>query len=99
MYDSQGHPRHAGAFEWDDGNEEELWKHRIVPAEVYDVWAAGPVWVPNRRHRAGDWKMIGRTRGGRRLTIIVRYYPERQTIRPITGWDSTRGEISRYFKE
>jgi uncharacterized DUF497 family protein len=98
MYDER-HPRHASDFEWDDGNESELWDHSIVADEVHDVWCSGPTWVPNRKHRAGDWKMIGRTRGGRRLTIVVRHYPDRSTVRPITGWDCTKAELSKYFKE
>jgi hypothetical protein len=54
--------------------------------------------VPNVRHRAGDWKMLGQTNGGRRLTIVVRLYSDRNVLRPITGWDSTAGERSRYFE-
>jgi len=54
---------------------------------------------PNRKHRAGDWKMVGTTRGGRALTIVVRWQEERVVLRPITGWDCTRGERSRYLKD
>ncbi len=42
---------------------------------------------------------MGLTRGGRRLTIVLRYYSERRSVRPITGWESTDGEITRYFKK
>lgn len=90
-------PRNAEAWEWDEGNENELADHRIDPEEVYQVWENDPTWVPNTRHRPGDRKMIGRTHGGRRLTIVVRYYEDRRTIRPITGWDATKGEITEYF--
>src|SRR5579871_5820901 len=44
----------------------------------------------------GDYKMIGRTDGGRLLTIVVRWDLSRRTLRPITGWDSTAGERTRY---
>jgi hypothetical protein len=47
----------------------------------------------------GDWKMIGRTRGGRRLTIVVRYYADRRTVRPITGWETPKSERSKYGEE
>jgi uncharacterized DUF497 family protein len=92
------HPREAEAWEWDEGNEAELARHAISATEVEQVWENGPVFVPNRRHRAGDWKMLGLTHGGRRLTIVIRYFQERRTIRPITGWPTTDGEKSRYFK-
>ena len=92
------HPTTATAWEWDDGNERELAGHGISSMDVYEVWANGAYWVPNRRGRSGDWKMCGRTDGGRRLTVVVRFYPDRGLIRPITGWDATHGERSRYFK-
>ena len=91
-------PSDAEAGEWDQGNEEELHRHRITAWDVYEVWANGPTWVPNVRHRAGDWKMLGQTNGGRRLTIVVRLHSDRNVLRPITGWDSTAGERSRYFE-
>jgi uncharacterized DUF497 family protein len=91
-------PSHAEAREWDEGNERELAGHGIAPAEVLEVWANRPIWVPNARHRSGDWKMCGTTYSWRRLTIVVRYPADRGAIRPITGWDTTRGERSRYFK-
>jgi hypothetical protein len=40
------HPLEGEAWEWDEGNEAELWAHKIVPREVYEVWENGPVWVP-----------------------------------------------------
>jgi hypothetical protein len=92
------HPSEGEAWEWDEGNEAELWAHKIVPREVYEVWENGPVWVPNIGHHAGDWKMIGRTSGGRPLTIVIRLYPDRGVLRPITGWRTTTGERSRHLK-
>lgn len=93
-----GHPSEAECWGWDEGNEEELAAHRILPEEVEDVWWEGPIWVPNIKHRSGDWKMIGLTGAGRRLTIVVRYYEDRRLLRPITGWETTDGERNRYFK-
>ena len=92
------HPTSADCWEWDEGNEEELTGHHITPQEVYEVWANGPIWVPNTRHRAGDWKMLGRTDGERRLAIVIRYYMDRSMLRAITGWDATAGEQSKYLK-
>jgi uncharacterized DUF497 family protein len=91
------HPADAEYWEWDEGNESELWNHHIEADEVVQVWENRPVWVPNIRHRAGDWKMIGATHGGRRITVVVRYNDENRTLRPITAWRCTDGEISRYF--
>lgn len=90
------HPAEAELWSWDEGNESELAAHGISPWEVEEVFGEGPKWAPNKRNRAGDWKMVGRTSGGRRLTVIVRFYEESALLRPITGWDSTSGERSRY---
>jgi hypothetical protein len=92
------HPSCAEWWEWDEGNEEELARHHITPQETYEVRTNNPIWIPNRRYRAGDWKMLGRTDGGRPLAIVIRYYTDRSTLRPITGWDATVGEQSKYLK-
>ena len=91
-------PSGGEAWEWDEGNESELARHGISPSEVYEVWENGPVWVPNIRHHTGDWKLLGRTHGGRPLTIVIRLYSDRGVLRVITGWRTTSGERSRYFK-
>jgi uncharacterized DUF497 family protein len=92
------HPSRAEAFEWNEGNESELAAHHIRPEEVYEVWANGPAFAPNVKRRAGDWKLVGFTNGGRSLTIVIRYDDEARIIRAITGWSSTQGEQSRYLK-
>ena len=88
------HPRQAATFEWDAANEDELARHRLMPREVVDVFDSEPVWLRNKRQGSGNWRMVGRTAGGRVLTVIVLYRAETRTLRPITGWDATRGERS-----
>lgn len=90
-------PRDAEAWEWDDRNEGELAAHVIRLAEVEQVWANDPILLPNRKHRAGDWKMVGLTNGGRALTIILRYNEDRRTLRAITGWEATPADHARYL--
>lgn len=94
-----GHPSQAAFWEWWEGDEDELYQHRISPDEVYEAWGNNPKFARNKRRRAGDWKMMGRSNGGRRLTIVLRYYADRRSVRPITGWESTDGEITRYFEK
>ena len=89
-------PWDAEGFEWDEENEGELWDHKIRPCEVEQVFWNRPVWVRNKKEGSGDYKMIGRTNGGRRLTIVVETKEVTRMLRPITGWESTRGELSRY---
>ena len=84
------------AFEWDDGNESELARHLITPEEVEQVFDNQPAWASNKRNRPGNRLMIGRTNGGRLLTIAVHIFPELELIRAITGWGTTSGERTRY---
>jgi len=52
--------------------------------------------VPNRR-RSGDWLLIGRTDGGRVLTLVLVYKERQRLLRVFTGWPSTIGERRRYL--
>jgi uncharacterized DUF497 family protein len=91
-------PWDAEGFEWDEANESELAdpRHPIQPWEVEQVFWNGPVWARDKRKASGDYKMVGRTDGGRRLTIVVEVKASKWQVRPITGWESTKGELSRY---
>jgi uncharacterized DUF497 family protein len=90
------HPSQAEAFEWDDGNELELARHHITPIEVVQVFENEPVWAFNKRGRSGDWVMYGRTNAGRPLTIVALLKGD--SLRPITGWDMSTGERTRYLR-
>jgi uncharacterized DUF497 family protein len=81
------HPSEASEFEWDNGNESEFVRHGITPEEAEQVFDNHPEWLPNKRNRAGDWRMVGETDGGRRLMIIVRIVVPDYHLRAITGWD------------
>ncbi len=91
-------PRSAEALEWDEGNESELAAHRISSLDVEDVFWSKPIWFPNRDNRSGEWKMLGRNRGGRALTIVCAWDDVRRVLRPITGWDATDGEKGKYLR-
>ena len=91
-------PSHAEALEWDEGNERELagaW-HRAGGGargvgQPADLGAERPPQVRRLEDVRHDLQLG-------RLTIVVPYPADRGAIRPITGWDTTRGERSRYFK-
>jgi hypothetical protein len=95
------HPRDAEGFEWDEANESELGQpdHPVMPWEVEQVFWNRPVWPKNKKGRSGDHMMVGRTRGGRKLTIIVQAKPTSGLLRAITGWDSTPAELSKYGRK
>jgi len=91
------HPRDAEVIELDDGNESELAGHHISAVEVTQLLLNEPTWAPNKKGRAGLWLAVGYTNGGRALTVPVAYDEVRLAVRPITGWDTTAGERTRYL--
>lgn len=93
-----GHPRDAETVDFDEGNELELAEHRITPAEVVELLTNDPFWSRNKKGRAGLWKAVGYTDAGRPLTVPATYDDSRMMVRPITGWDSTDGEKTKYLK-
>lgn len=93
------HPSNADSFVWDDANLEKMHQHGIQEYEVEEVFLNGPRWGRNINRGSGDWKMVGLTGGGRQLTIVVAVYVESRTLRAITGWDCTPGEVTRYLSK
>ncbi len=93
------HPRDAEGFEWNQKNQDELWSHNIRPWEVEEVFWNHPVWARNKKGRKGDYLMVGRTNGGRKLTIPVRPHAVSRQLEPITGWESSLAELSKYGRE
>jgi uncharacterized DUF497 family protein len=95
-------PEEAEAFEWDDdeqerGNTAHLADHGIDPVEAEQVFYNEGRFAPNKKGMSGDWLLVGRTDGGRVLTLVAVYKDDQRVIRFITGWDSTGGEQARYL--
>lgn len=92
------HPSDADEIDLDEHNEAELAGHGISASEVVQVLCNEPLWLRNKKGRAANWCAVGHTNGGRALTIPVLFQPELSQIRPITGWDSTQGERTKYLR-
>ncbi len=93
-----GNPSEAENIEWDEKTEEKCGNHQISFFDVQDVAVDPIVWVRNKHHGDDRWKAIGRNRGGRKLTIVFSYDAIRKSLRPITGWDATKEENTKYFE-
>lgn len=94
-------PEDAEGFEWDDplevrGNTGHLARKGITPREAEQVYYNGGKFVPNKK-ASGDWLLVGRTDGGRILTLVRVYQERRRLLRIFTGWASTDGERRRYL--
>ena len=85
-------------LEFDDHNEDELARHGIDPLQVYAVLAHQPLFVRNKRGHAAIYKVIGPDNGRTMLTIAIAATAVRGRWRPVTGWASTKGEITLWRK-
>ena len=85
-------------LEFDEHNEDELARHGIDPIRAFAVLAGQPLLVRNRRRRAATYKVIGPDSGGTMLTIAIAATAVRGRWRPITGWASTKGEVTLWRK-
>ncbi|HEY3117535.1 MAG TPA: hypothetical protein VGK54_12400, partial [Chloroflexota bacterium] len=90
------HPRPESVVRitFDDGNEAELARHRVTADEVIEVFENDPLWRTNRRDRAGNRQAIGRTNGGRLLTVVAIWDVSNRVLRPITAWDASPAETT-----
>jgi uncharacterized DUF497 family protein len=92
------HPSFAEHIEWDEGNEPKLASHRISTEEVEDLLYQSPRWLQNPGEgRSGHFKVVGITSAGRALTIIFEWKEITRSLRPITGWDTSKGEGTKYL--
>ena len=80
----------------DDANATEMARHHVRAGEAFQVLAGQPVYLPNKRERAAALVMIGRTVGGRWLTIPLAPTGTHGIWRPVTAWDSSAAELARY---
>lgn len=88
------HPDDAEDLQFDEGNDGHL--TRASPLEIFQVWCNEPDFVPNRRGLAATWLMLGVTDGGRALTVPVLCVAATRSLRPITAWESTDAELTRW---
>ena len=67
---------------------------RVVTAEeAYDAWYGERTFVRNRRRRAATYLMLGRTSGGREVTVVVLGTTAPDTWVAYTAWDTKPGDV------
>lgn len=64
----------------------------ISVAEVVEVPWNGPTMIRRRTHTANRRLLVGRTNGGRYLTMVIEATEEPTTWLVITGWDASDRE-------
>ena len=79
-------------FAWDDGNVAHLADRGLDATDVDAMLASRITAMKNKRAGSGEYKLIGRGKGGELLTIVVARTAEPGRWRPITGRRSTDAE-------
>ena len=77
-------------------SEDELADHGVSPDEAVEVSWNGPRFFRDKIQRRE--LMIGRTHGGRLLTIVVQPANEHGAWDVVTGWDASTGEATEWKK-
>ena len=86
-------------LEFDEDNLEHLASHGLTPRRVLQVLDGEEyVLLRNKRSGSGQLKLIGPDRGGQFWTVILAATDEPGVWRPVTGWQTTRGERTIYRK-
>lgn len=92
-------------FDWDDANEDHIWKHRITSEEAEDIF-----YDPDRKSfdaynppHEKRWGLLGQTEQGRILVVIYTYRnrPEdsQKMIRVVTAREATEDERRTYTRK
>jgi len=81
-------------FEWDRANEAKVQTHGLTAREVDSVVDGKFVLLRNKRDRAGSHRLIGRSLGGRMITVVIRPSMTRGTWRPVNAWPSDAEELA-----
>jgi uncharacterized DUF497 family protein len=76
-------------FEWDDENVEHMARHGLDLDEVNAMLNSRITVIRNKRAGSGQYKFIGRARGGDLITVVVARTATPGRWRPITGARNT----------
>lgn len=79
-------------LEFDEYNMDKLAGHSIGMVEVFQLLDNRFTVRRNKKAGSGDLQLIGRTHGGRVLTVILARTHVDGRWRPITGWSATEAE-------
>lgn len=80
----------------DTANEAEAVRHGVSEREIEQVFHNEPVYLPNKRGHTAGILMVGRTFGGRLLTVPLSETARPGFYRPATAFDSSPGDAARY---
>ncbi|MDO8676000.1 MAG: BrnT family toxin [Candidatus Omnitrophota bacterium] len=81
-------------FKWDLNNISHITEHHVAPDEAEEACYNNPLIF---KTGLGRYCLLGRTDGGRYLTIIADLM-KKETVRVITAWDMSQAERKRFYR-
>ncbi len=75
-------------LEFDDENTGHVARHGVAPEEIEQITGNDYVTARNTHDPDNRIRMIGRTDGGRVLTVVLEATRDDVVWRPVTAWDS-----------
>jgi uncharacterized protein len=85
-----------GRLVWEEWNIVHIARHNVIPQEVEEVCHNDPI---EREGKKGRIQLIGLTRKGRILSIILDPEPEPNMYYPVTAHPASRQERRAYRTE
>jgi len=70
----------------------------IGEAEPFEVWFNRHVILRNRRNRAASHRMVGKTDGGRMLTLLMTQTEDVGVWVAVNAWPASKAEKTMYGK-
>ena len=81
-----------------EATEDELWRHGLRLKDAIDVLDGGDYRTFVDHSRPPRRYMIGRSRGGRLLTLVIEPADDTGGCLLITGWPSNKAETTLYSR-
>jgi uncharacterized protein len=83
-------------FDWDDANREHIARHGLLPHEVEEVFNGDTLELAAYAVRGEQrYEDLGITKSGRILFVVTTIRGD--TLRPVTAFDATRSQRSRFL--
>ena len=88
----------VAALVFDDENEAKFNRNRVSLTEVQQVFMKWPKYYRNHPGARASHVMVGPTRSGRTLVVPIESVGFDDLWRPVTAFEASPGQLSRYRK-
>jgi hypothetical protein len=76
-----------------ESHQAEKGRRIVTPKEAEEAWFGKRTIVPNRKGQAGPYLLLGRTVGGRDITVVLLRTDQDGTWLGYTAWDTKKSDF------